>query len=291
MVRASDTLEANMSDEDMSARRISGSLGAEVRGFDLSLPLSAKQFDVLNDLLLEHRVIFLRGQGEMKDDDQLSLAGRFGEISVYPLLKLLDMDLKLEVIEDSPESPPGADEWHTDVTWIECPPKVAILSALEIPEYGGDTLWADMHGAYEALSETMREMIDPLQVNHGLQENFFSRVEAKAGADLARRVREELSDRVQHPLVRTHPETGKKSLFISGSFMIDVVGMHPEESRALLDFLTAHALQPRFQCRWRWQEGDVAIWDERCTLHHALPDHFPQRRKMRRCTIDGQRPC
>lgn len=274
----------------LDVERISGTLGAEVFGVDLSKPLSDAAFDDLHEVLLEHKVIFLRGQSGVKDDDQLELASRFGDVSVYPVLRLLDLDLKLEFIEDSEASPPGADDWHTDVTWIECPPKVAILTALEIPAYGGDTMWADMEAAYEALSPTLREMIDRLKVRHGLQDHFFDRVKAKAGAELAKRVREEFSDRVEHPLVRTHPETGRKSLFVAGSFMVDVVGLHENESRALLDLLKSHATQPRFQCRWRWKAGDIAIWDERCTLHHALPDHYPQHRRMRRCTVDGDRP-
>ena len=233
--------------------------------------------------------MFLRDQ-PVGEERQLEFASGFGKVSVYPVLKLLGIDKPLETIEDSEESPPGADTWHTDVTWIECPPKVAMICALDIPEYGGDTMWANMHAAYDALSEPMRGMLDGLSCVHGLGEDFYSRVESKAGAEIAQRIRDELGAEVEHPLIRRHPETGRPSLFLAGGFLKRIAGMTPEESRALLDFLTAHANQPRFHCRWKWQEGDVAIWDERCTLHHALPDHYPQHRAIRRCTVEGERP-
>jgi len=276
--------------ETLTARRVAGSLGAEIEGVDLSRPLAEKQFAELNDVLLCQQVIFLRGQRAMDDAAHLAFAQRFGELSVYPIVKALGGDQALEVIEDSEESPPGADTWHTDVTWIERPPKVGILAALTIPEFGGDTLWASTPAAYEALSPTMQELLSGLTVRHGLKENFWRRVREKTGEELYERARAEIEPEVVHPLIRTHPETGRRSLFVAGHFMLGIQGMEPAESDLLLGFLMQHATQERFTMRWRWQEGDVAIWDERSTLHHALPDHYPQHRKMRRCTVDGDRP-
>lgn len=276
--------------QTLSARRIAGALGAEVEGPDLSRPLEERQLAELHDALLAHQVIFLRGQQGMDDEAHLALAGRFGELSVYPVLKALGGDQALEVIEDSEQSPPGADAWHTDVTWIERPPKIAILAAQVIPAYGGDTLWASTTAALDALSPVMQELLSRLTVRHGLRETFWERVRAKAGDALADRARAQIEPEVEHPLVRTHPETGRRALFVAGDFMLGVKGMEPAESELLLDFLMRHATQERFQVRWRWREGDVALWDERCTLHHALPDHYPQHRRMRRCTIDGDRP-
>ena len=275
--------------ETIELTRVAGSLGAEVGGVDLSSELSQRCFDELHDALMAHHVLFLRDQS-LDDEQQLAFAGRFGEIAVYPVVELLGGHRPLETIEDSEQSPPSADQWHTDVTWIPTPPKLGFLSALEIPEYGGDTLWANSFAAYEALSPVMREMIDPLRVHHDLDENFFGRVEAKAGPEIGARVRSELDHGADHPLVRTHPVSGRKALFLAKGFMQYVVGMNPDESRMLLDFLLDHATQPRFQVRWRWRENDFAIWDERCTLHHALPDHFPQVRRMRRCTVVGEVP-
>jgi taurine dioxygenase len=281
---------AGMGYETLTARRIAGSLGAEIEGVDLSKPLEERQFGELNDALLSHQVLFLRGQQAMDEAAHLDLAGRFGALSVYPIVKVLGGDQALETIEDSEESPPGADAWHTDVTWIERPPKVGVLTALVIPEYGGDTMWASTTAAYEALSPVMRELISGLSVRHGLAEGFWSRVRGKLGEELCERVQAQIEPEVVHPLVRTHPETGRRALFVAGHFMLGIQGMEPAESELLLDFLMRHATQERFQLRWRWREGDVALWDERCTLHHALPDHYPQHRKMRRCTVDGDRP-
>ncbi|MGI9591367.1 MAG: TauD/TfdA dioxygenase family protein [Myxococcota bacterium] len=276
--------------QTLSARRIAGPLGAEVEGLDLSQPLEDRQVAELNDALLAHQVVFLHGQQAMDDAAHLALARRFGELSVYPVLKALGGDQALEVIEDAEDNPPGADTWHTDVTWIEQPPKLAILAAQVIPEYGGDTLWASTTAAHDALSPVMQRMLSGLSVRHGLQESFWERVRAKAGDELCARARSQIAPEVEHPLIRTHPETGRRALFVAGGFMLGVKGMEPAESDLLLDFLMEHATQERFQVRWRWRAGDVAIWDERCTLHHALRDHYPQHRRMRRCTVDGDRP-
>jgi taurine dioxygenase len=274
----------------LSARRIAGAIGAEVDGVDLSRPLEERQFAELNDALLEHQVLFLHGQAGLDDEGHLTFARRFGELSVYPVVRALGGNQALEVIEDDEDSPPGAAQWHTDVTWIERPPKVGILAALVIPPHGGDTLWSSTRAAFEALSPAMQEMLAPLRVRHGLQDDFWNQVRAKAGEELAERARAQIDPEVVHPLVRTHPETGVRSLFVAGNFMLGIEGMRQEESDVLLAYLMEHASRERFQVRWRWQPGDVAIWDERCTMHHALPDRYPQHRKMRRCTVDGDRP-
>jgi taurine dioxygenase len=278
-----------MGTETLEVTRLAGPLGAEVDGVDLSKPLSETGFSELHDALMSHQVIFLRDQ-QLSDEEQLALAGRFGEVAVYPVLEVLGVDRPLETIEDSPDSPPSADQWHTDVTWIRTPPKVALLSAVEIPEFGGDTLWLSTIAAYEALSPVMRDMLDGLRVHHDLGAGFYERVEAKSGPEIGERVRRGLEPGADHPLVRTHPVTGRKALFLAKGFMQHILGMNRDESDLLLDFLFAHATQPRFQVRWKWRVGDLAIWDERCTMHHALPDHFPQRRRMRRCTVVGDVP-
>ena len=257
---------------------------------DLSKPLDERQLAALNDALLQHQVLFLREQHALDDSGHLAFAERFGDLSVYPIVKVLGGTQALEVIEDSEDNPPGADAWHTDVTWIECPPKMGILAALVIPEYGGDTLWANTYAAYEALSPVMQQLLTSLTVRHGLDDRFWSRVRPKLDEKLYVKVREQIEAEVLHPLVRTHPETGRRALFVAGEFMLGIQGMAREESDLLLGFLMQHATQERFQVRWRWQAGDVAIWDERCTLHYALSDHYPQHRKMRRCTVDGDRP-
>jgi taurine dioxygenase len=275
--------------ETIEVIRVAGSLGAEARGADLSQPLSDACFSELHDALMAHHLIFLRDQ-RLSDEQQLAAASRFGEVAVYPLLEVLGVERPLETIEDSQDSPPSADQWHTDVTWIEAPPKLAFLNALTIPEYGGDTMWTNTIASYEELSPVMRRMLDGLQVHHDLGEGFFERVDAKAGAEIGAKVRRELKPGADHPLVRTHPVTGRKALFLAKGFMQHVVGMNADESEMLLRFLFEHATQPRFGVRWKWRVNDLAIWDERCTMHHALPDHFPQLRRMRRCTVVGDVP-
>jgi taurine dioxygenase len=277
--------------QTLTASRVAGALGAEIEGIDLSQPLGDEQFAELNSALLENQVIFLRGQQSLDDEGHLAFAGRFGKLSVYPLVKASGGSLALETIEDKEGSPPGADRWHTDVTWIKEPPKVAVLCAQIIPEYGGDTLWASTTAAYEALSPVMQKLCSTLNVRHGLDDGFWAKVRSKAGEQFYERARAEIEAEVRHPLIRTHPETGRKSVFLAGGFMLGIEGMTEAESDLLLEFLMRHATQERFQVRWRWQEGDVAIWDERSTMHHALADHYPQHRKMRRCTVDGDRPC
>lgn len=278
-----------MASVKLRAEKISGALGAELRGIDLREELDEAGFKALEQAILEHHVVFLRDQ-PLSDEQHLALAQRFGPLSLYPLIQALGGEIALETIEDSADSPPKAAHWHTDVTWIPEPPKLGILCAQEIPPYGGDTIWANLHVAYDALSPLMQQRIDGLCVYHDTGEGYWTDVERELGAEKTREIRAKMAAGAEHPLVRTHPVTGRKALFVAGYFMQRVVGMNEAESRMLLDFLMRHACEPRFQCRWRWQVHDLAIWDERCTMHHALSDHFPQRRRMRRCTVDGERP-
>jgi taurine dioxygenase len=243
----------------------------------------------LHQVLLERKVVFLRDQ-DLSDDQHLAFARRWGEVSVYPIVKLLGGDVRLEVIVDDADKPPAADYWHTDVTWIEEPPKVALLSGREIPPAGGDTLWCDMVATFAALSPTMQDLLRPLEVHHRPGPEFARRVEEKAGAEIARQVDEAFGAGVQHPLVRRHPETGEEALFWGGLFMGGIVGLAADESEALLGFLQERVGDAEHSVRWRWRPDDLAIWDERSTIHRALADHYPQRRVMRRCTVDGDRP-
>jgi len=278
-----------MTSSTVRAEKIAGSLGAELHGLDLREPVCDDDFAALEQAILTHHVVFLRDQ-PLSDAQHLALAERFGKISLYPINAALGDELALETIEDSEDNPPKADHWHTDVTWIPEPPKLGILSAQEIPAYGGDTLWANLHAAYEALSPLMRERIDGLSVYHDAGASFWAGVAVALGEEKSREIRAKVAAGAEHPLVRTHPVTGRRALFVAGYFMQHILEMHEDESRMLLDYLMGHATQARFQCRWRWRPHDLAIWDERCTLHLALPDHYPQVRRMRRCTVDGERP-
>jgi taurine dioxygenase len=276
----------------LDLRPVSGSLGAEVRGVDLRA-LGESTFVEVRDALHRHEVIFFR-EAALDPDEHMALAARFGTVSIFPMARLLGAtEPRFQVITDGPDSPPEADDWHTDVTWIATPPKYALLQAEVVPERGGDTLWASMTAAHDALSPTMQRMIAGLEVVHD-NESFIAGMQRKLGVDertedLARRLREHYPP-VRHPLVRTHPDTGRRVLYLGGGFMRRIEGLTDAESRALLDLLTRHVEDARFQCRWRWHPGDLAIWDERSTNHRSAADHFPQHRSIRRIEVDGDRP-
>jgi taurine dioxygenase len=262
-------------------------IGAVVDGVDLADPTD-EEFAAVDQALLDHQVLFFHDQA-LTDDEHLALAARFGEPSIFPVAKVLGGDTRLQYIEDTEDSPPDADDWHTDVTWIAEPPQVALLSARVIPEVGGDTLWSSLTAAYEALSPTMQAVCAGLTVRHHRGQDFDDRVGRFLDADQMRLL-EESYPSVEHPLLRTHPRNGRTALFLSGLFMQEIVGMTADESDALLGFLRRHGQNPNFQVRWRWRADDLAIWDERVTNHRALSDHYPQHRVMRRVTVDGERP-
>ncbi len=267
-----------------------GSLGAVVTGVDLREPLSSSDYAGVFGALMEHQVLFFRDQ-DRDDDAQLALAASFGEISTYPITALLgkvETTRRLSYIEDTEQSPPDADGWHTDVTWIEDPPAAALLSARVIPRYGGDTLWASLYRVYELLSPVMQQICEGLSVRHWYGTQFENAVARGLGEEIRPKLAAAFPP-VVHPLVRVHPITGRKALFVAGSFMDEIVDMHRSESDMLLRYLKGRVEDPNVQCRWQWRPNDLALWDERCTNHRALSDHYPQHRVMRRCTMDTTR--
>jgi len=260
--------------------------GAVVHGVEFRAPGSRA---LLEELVHTHGVIFLRDQ-PLSDVEHIESAGRFGPLGVYPLQAAAGALEPLEFIEDGPEDPPKADGWHTDLTWIEAPPVMAFLSMLEVPDQGGDTLWVDTAKAFDTLSPVMQEFVLSLEIYHDISEANRQIFLLKWGQGVIDLTRERYGMGATHPLVRRHPATGRSSLFVAGYFMRHVVGMSEAESAAVLDFLMAHATAPERAIRWRWRVNDLAIWDERRTMHRALGDHFPRRRKVRRCTVLGERP-
>ena len=266
----------------------SAALGAIVSGMDLRAP-SDDDIATIHGALLEHGVLFFREQ-PLTDEEHLALAQRFGAPSQFPVAKLLGADPNpMSYITDSADSPPDADGWHTDITWIAEPPKMAFLQALEIPARGGDTMWASLYAAYDALSPAMQQVCRRLRVEHVIGDRIVDAFRARAGDEFAGKVAAAFPP-VVHPLVRTHPETGRDALFVGGAFMCGIEGMHADESAVFLGWLCQHIENPNFHVRWSWAPGDLAIWDERCTNHRALSDHYPASRAMRRCTVDGDRP-
>ena len=273
----------------MEIRRICGALGAEITGADLRHP--DLDFGAVYRAFLEHEVIFFRGV-HLTAEEQLALGRRFGTPSIYPVARLLGAtEPTMTVIEDGPDSPNRADRWHTDVTWTQTPPKAALLHMELVPEVGGDTLWASATRAYETLSPRVQDFFCSLTVVHS-NEGFLERVAQKAGEKsetIIEAIKRDYGP-VEHPLVRTHPETGKRALLYAEQFIDHVAGVGRAESDMVLNFLREHVNDVSLHCRWQWQPGDLAIWDERSTLHRAAADHFPQRRIIRRLEIDGDRP-
>jgi taurine dioxygenase len=274
----------------LSIRRL-GVLGAVVEGLDLAQPLDSEAFGELEHALASHEVLFFQGQ-TLNGDQQLDLARRFGPVSLYPIEKLFGADEPgHQVIVDDADNPPGVDLWHTDVSWLERPPVLAFLTCLEAPEWGGHTMWCSTTAAYDALSPRMKKLLDGLECVHSCHGKFVEIAARKSGVTgLKERIIEAYPPR-KHPLVRTHPTTGKRSLYMTDRGVLQrIEGLPEAESEALLTFLAEHVDQPRFQVRWSWSPGELAIWDERTTLHRGVSDHYPQRRVIRRCTVDGEAP-
>ncbi len=270
---------------------VSGSLGAELSGIDLSQDLSDDAIAEIRAALLEYLVIFFRGQ-QITPEQHLAFARRFGTLGRHDQVAGMDAWPDIIEVRKEPEDERNfGGAWHGDVTYFKEPPLGSILHALEVPPAGGDTLWANQYLAYETLSSGMRAMLDGLTMMHtpakiyGLQSQDWSKDSSVRTAPS-----ESAEYETEHPLVRTHPETGRKCLLVSGLFTPRFKDMTEEESKPLIDYLMQQATREPITCRWRWRKGDVAFWDNRCTLHYALNDYHGHRRVMHRVTINGDRP-
>ena len=266
-------------------------LGAEVGGVDLSQDLPDEVIAEIRQALLQNLVIFFRGQ-TLTPEQHLAFARRFGPLSLHDQVEGMDDYPEIIEVRKEPQDERNfGGAWHGDVTYLEEPPLGSVLYALEIPPVGGDTLWANQYVAYETLSDGMRAMLDRLTVMHtpakifGLYSKDWSKDSSVKTAPS-----EAAEFETEHPLIRTHPETGRKLLYVSGLYTPRFKDMTEEESQPLIDFLMQQATREEFTCRWRWQKGDVAFWDNRATLHYALNDYSGHRRIMHRVTIAGDRP-
>ena len=259
-------------------------IGAEVRGVDLREPLGDETFRTLHGGLLEHLVLFFREQ-DITHDQHVAFARRFGDLHIHPSAPCVDGRPELMKIHADATSPfAEGTAWHSDVSCDEEPPMASILHLATAPSVGGDTLFANMYAAYDALSETMKNVLDPLKALH-TADVHRGRYEALGGG-----LRREKHPEAVHPVIRTHPETGRKLIFVNEPFTQGIVGMKKAESDALLKFLHLHCANPQFQCRFRWRKNSIAMWDNRCTQHHATWDYYPETRSGVRVTIKGDRP-
>lgn len=270
---------------------VSGAIGAEIHGLDLSADLDAPTIAALRRALLDHCVIFFRDQ-RLDVGWHKAFAARFGEIFLHPNLAGSAADpAVIDIIRQPGDRKVIGEDWHSDTPQVAEPPMGSMLYAVEVPPYGGDTAFASQYLAYEALSPGLKAMLSGLRA---LQSDRHVAGPARdlGASNAARRVDDKpwRETANHHPVARTHPETGRKALFVNRQTTIAFEGMTEEESRPLLDYLCAHANRPEFTCRFRWRTGSLAFWDNRCAQHLAINDGVPARRVMRRVQIVGDKP-
>jgi taurine dioxygenase len=260
-------------------------IGGEVQGLDLHEPPDAATFSRLSDALTEHQVLFFREQ-DISIEAQMALGAMFGELVAHPNDPGLEGHPEVMLIHaDETSKRVAGESWHSDVSCEEEPPMGSILRIHTLPDTGGDTLFASMYAAYDALSEPMKRFLQGLTAVHDGAPYYHS-VNRRIGRDDGGRS----YPHAEHPVVRTHPVSGRKALFVNSMFTTQIVGLSAKESDALLGFLFEHIAQPQFQCRFRWRKNSMAFWDNRCVQHQAIWDYWPQTRSGYRVTIKGERP-
>jgi taurine dioxygenase len=273
----------DMQSESFSVRKLTPTIGAEIEGVDLTRTLSDQRIKEIHEALLENLVIFFRNQN-LTPGQHKTLGRRFGELHIHPApMGILDGDPEIIIVQADQNSRRIAGEvWHSDVSCDVKPPMASILHIREAPPVGGDTLFANMNAAYVELSTSMQRFLQGLTAVHDGARNYAGRQTAPS--------RDGEPPRAEHPVVRTHPDTGRSALFVNRMFTTRIVQLKETESKVLLGLLYRHIERPEFQCRFRWQSDSVAFWDNRCVQHQALWDYYPNLRYGHRVTIAGDRP-
>jgi taurine dioxygenase len=269
--------------QTIEVRKLTPHIGAEIGGVDLSCPLGNQQFQEVHDALMENLVVFFRDQ-KLTHDQHKAFGRLFGELAIHPASPHAPEGHPeiLTIHADENSKHVAGEEWHSDVSCDAEPPLGSILYLTEVPPEGGDTLFASMYAAYDKLSPPIKQLIDGLTAIHDGEPVYRGRFGYDGGG--------KGFPKAEHPIVRTHPVTGRKALFVNRNFTTGIKGLSRLESDALLEMLYRHAETPEFQCRFRWQPGSVAFWDNRSAQHHAMWDYFPQRRHGYRVTVKGDRP-
>ena len=278
----------------LDVRPITGALGAEILGPDLSKPLGASEREAIAQALADHLVVVFRDQ-DLEPERFEAFALQFGPLGETPFLNPLEAHPAIvAVVREAEET--GAlfgGSWHSDWSFQAAPPSYTLLYAKEVPPYGGDTVFTNQYLAYETLSPGMQRLLEGLKGVHSARRSYApggTFGQADPGRSMEIRGGEAALATELHPLVRTHPETGRKALFVNEVYTIGLEDMSEAESAPILDFLFAHARQVSFTCRVRWQAGSLTMWDNRCTQHHAIDDYGGRRREMHRITLAGERP-
>lgn len=266
----------------LSISELTPHIGAEIGNVDLK-SVSADQIAEIRAALLEHQVVFFRDQ-DLSPEEHIEFARNFGDLEIHPATPKSQPNPEVLHIAHGPESRGAENAWHSDVTWREKPSLGSILKAVEVPEVGGDTLFANMAVAYDRLPDYLKEKILGRIAVHDIARVFAARLNKSP---------EELQEKyplMEHPVVRTHPETGRRVLYVNVAFTSHIKDMDPDESNALLAELYRAAWNPEVQCRFRWRAGSLAFWDNRACQHFAASDYFPKVRRMERVTIAGDKP-
>jgi taurine dioxygenase len=272
----------------MNVKRVAGAIGAELQAINLADGIDGELAATLRSLLNEHEVLFLRDQA-ISAADQKALAEVFGPLQTHPAYGTVEGFPEVMILESTRENPSKIEVWHSDMTFRQHPPSVTVLRGITIPEVGGDTLFASMTAAYEGLSSGMQGYLEGLTAVHDFSHGFRESLAEPGG-------RERLADAVaanppvRHPVVQTHPETGKKVLFVNALFTTHIEGLPPLESAEVLQFLWRHASLPEFTCRFSWAPDSLVLWDNRSTQHKPVNDFFPATRRLHRVVSEGDQP-
>ncbi|MBM3661021.1 MAG: taurine dioxygenase [Actinobacteria bacterium] len=278
----------------ITVEQVAGACGAVVHGADLAADLDDAEVAQIRQALLDHQVVFFRGQ-RLDPDQQVRFSRRLGPPSPVPFVQAIPEHPEvIAVVREATETHgyTFGGLWHSDFSFLPEPPSASILHALEVPPFGGDTVWASQTLAYRTLSPAMRQMLTTLEGVHSAVNAYSPKMQAVHDTFAGMSVQtDESATRTQvHPAVRAHGETGVPALFVNAQYTVGLCGFAPHEARPLLDFLAAHTTRTELTCRWQWRVGDVAIWDNRAVQHMAMADFTGHRRAMHRTTVAGEAP-
>ena len=263
-------------------------IGAEIAGLNI-LAMNDEEFATLFDAFTRHSVVFLRDQPALTEEQHYAFARRFGDVHIHPFARHAEPDpdnlhpglLRMHTTVDTRVA--SGNRWHSDVSCDDRPPQASILQLHQVPTSGGDTLFASLYAAYDALSPQMKRYLDGMTARHSGEESYRKLFQRKIGLGST-------WPEADHPIIRRHSDSGRPVLYVDREFTESINGLPKEEGRALLDFLIAHTERANFQCRFQWTQNAIAIWDNRCALHHAIWDYWPQERRGHRVSVQGEVP-